>query len=403
MTRGRHSAAVALVVVSAALMVVGVAAWFATLSLVNATDASDYSLLSFVFTVAAFSIVGGVIALRRPDNLIGWLLAVIGLLFAVVVASSAVAKWALEADTIPTTVGEWISVPSNAWVAGLGLIGTQLPLRLPDGRLPSPRWRWYSRVTLALIAVSLVGMSVQPERVEDVAGTANPLASESLKWLAIAFLLVIASFLGGFAALVVRYRRADPHDRAQLRWIALGGAVFLAIFLVTLVVPDILGLPEHSAGGEAVTAFSEAAFAALPIAIGYAILRHHLYDIGVVVNRTLVYAALTATLAGAYLSSVLLLQLVLNGVTGNSSLAVAGSTLAVAALFRPARSRIQELVDRRFYRRKYDARQTLESFATRLRDEVALDVLSAELRGVVVETMQPAHVSLWLRVREGGQ
>jgi hypothetical protein len=211
---------------------------------------------------------------------------------------------------------------------------------------------------------------------------------------------LILCFFVALAALVVRYRRADALDRAQLRWVALGGAVFLAIYIVTLPLPSTLGTSDDSTAANLITAVSQAAFGALPIAIGYAILRHRLYDIDVVVNRTLVYGALTATLAAAYLGCVLLLQLLLGGITGDSGLAVAGSTLAVAALFRPARARIQAAVDRRFFRRKYDAQRTLEAFSSRLRDEVDLRALSSELGAVVRETLQPAHLSLWLRTPE---
>jgi hypothetical protein len=398
----RSELAVGLVVASTALVVIGVAASFAT-----PKDPSDatvaWDAFSFVVPVAAFSIVGGLIAVRRPDNAIGWLMTTIGLLFAIVLACSTVAKWGLATDALPTAVAEWVSVGSSLWVIALGVMGTQLPLRLPDGRLPSPRWKWFSRISIALIVVSLVGMVTQQGRVEEVPGSANPLGAAWAEPLAAAIFLVILSFVVGIAALFIRYRHADALDRVQLRWVAFGGGVFLAVYLVTLPLPSSIGASEHSTTASVITLVSQAAFGALPIAIGYAILRHRLYDIDVVINRTLVYGALTATLAGTYLGTVLLLQLLLNGVTGDSGLAVAGSTLAVAALFRPARAQIQGAVDRRFFRRKYDAQRTLEAFSSRLRDEVDLRALSSELNAVVRETLQPAHLSLWLRAPGAGR
>jgi hypothetical protein len=399
MTGRRREPAVWLVAVTAALMALGIAAAVATPD--RASEGSGaWGAIYFVLPIAAFSIVGVLIALRRPGNAIGWLLATIGLLFAIVVACSGVAKWGLVTNALPDAVAEWIGVGSSVWVIALGLLGTQLPLRLPDGRLPSPRWTWFSRISLALIALTLIGMAAQRGRVEDVPGSANPVGSAWVEPLSGAIFLLILCFFGALAALVIRYRRADSLDRAQLRWVALGGAVFLVIYLVSLPLPSTLGTSDHSTTANLITAVSQAAFGALPIAIGYAILRHRLSDIDVVVNRALVYGALTATLAGMYLGSVLLLQLLLDGITGDSGLAVAGSTLAVAALFRPARARIQAAVDRRFFRRKYDAQRTLEAFSSRLRDEVDLRALSSELNAVVRETLQPAHVSLWLRAPE---
>ena len=392
MTRPGRRATLTLAAVTVGLLLLGNAAAVATPGWLSGDRASaDWGTLSFVPPVLAFAVVGGLITWRRADNTIGWLLGAIGALFALVVASSSISSWALRTRSLPETVGEWISVGSNAWVIALGLIGTQLPLRLPDGRLPSPRWRWFSWATIALIGVSVVGMSALPGPVEGVAGTSGPLTAEWAQPLAAAFLLVIASFVGALASLILRYRRATAHDRAQLRWVAFGGGLFLVVYMVTL--PNSGG---DSTTSTVVTAVAQLAFGALPVAIGYAMLRHDLYDIDIVINRTLVYGTLTLILAVSYFASVLLLRLVLSPLTGESDLAVAASTLAVAALFRPLRSRIQATVDRRFYRSRYNATRILEVFSDRLRHSVDLDAIDADLRDVVNQTMQPKHLSLWL-------
>jgi hypothetical protein len=191
-------------------------------------------------------------------------------------------------------------------------------------------------------------------------------------------------------------RRARGVERQQLKLVLAIGAV-----VAVVVVLDMTSWLIWPHGGlQLRMGVMGIGFAAFPLAAGVAILRYRLYDIDVVINRTLVYGALSATLAGTYAGTVLLLQLVLSGATSGSGLAIAGSTLAVAALVRPARGRIQSAVDRRFYRQKYDAARTVERFGARLRDEVDLDALGSELRAVVAHTMQPATVSLWLRFPE---
>ena len=223
----------------------------------------------------------------------------------------------------------------------------------------------------------------------------NPFAVDSpvVDVLALGFALLVIMLLAAAASLVVRFRRARGAERQQLKWIASAASIGPLVSVV-----GSLYWPAWQA--QAATLLGSAL---IPIAAGIAILRYRLYDIDVVINRALVYGALSAALAGTYLSSVLLLQLVLSGVTANNGLAIAGSTLAVAALFQPARRRIQATVDRRFYRSRYDAARTLERFGAQLRDEVDLDTLGDELRAVVAETMQPAHVTLWLRSPAAGR
>jgi hypothetical protein len=213
-------------------------------------------------------------------------------------------------------------------------------------------------------------------------------------FLGFGFIFTMGSVVLAVIATRVRLRRSRGLEREQLKWLVLAAATTGITVVGTLAVYLAAGI---DVGWEAVLGLG---FATFPVAAGVAILRYRLYDIDVVINRTLVYGALTATLALAYLGSVLLLQFAVSPLTADSNLAIAGSTLAVAALFRPARAGIQEAVDRRFYRRKYDAQRTVQAFSARLRDEVQLGALRSELSKVVQETLQPAHVSLWLRTPE---
>ncbi len=237
---------------------------------------------------------------------------------------------------------------------------------------------------------------IHPGALPDFPGVQNPYGVEA-GWVdvlqPIAAFLLIAAIVGSVVSVVLRFRRARGEQRQQMKWIAFSGAVAAVAILVMT--------PLYEVVGEAVANVTMMlAILGLPTATAIAIVRYRLYDIDVVINRTLVYGSLTATLAGVYAGSVLLLQLVLSGLTQGSGLAVAASTLAVAALFRPVRGRIQKTVDRRFFRSRYDAAQTIASFGARLRDEVDLGALSTDLQAVVAETMRPDHISLWLRTNE---
>jgi hypothetical protein len=344
--------------------------------------------------IAGFSIVGVLIASRQPRNPIGWLFCGIGVAGSLMSLSRGYAEFWLDGQAASTTLGEtaiWYSDVS--WAPVMLPAATFLLLLFPDGRLLSRRWRpvaWCAGLGIALV---FAADSFDPGPLPDFPQVANPYGVESPMidvLTPIGLLLLLVALVGSPLSLVLRFRRAGYEQRQQIKWLALAGAVAAVTFVVAFVGYDLWTAPVAD-GAIMLTVL------ALPVAAGIAILRYRLYDIDLVINRTLVYGALTATLAAAYVGTVLLLQLVLSP---GSDLAIAGSTLAVAALFRPARRRIQSAVDRRFYRRRYDAQRTLEEFAARLRDQIELNALNAELGAVVQETLQPAHVSLWLRERK---
>jgi hypothetical protein len=346
--------------------------------------------------VIGFAGVGALIASRHPGNLIGWLFCGIALAGSLMSLVRGYAEYWLDGNSASTTLGELAaSYGDVSWVPAILPAATFLLLLFPNGRLPSRRWRpvaWCAGLGIALV---FVGDFTSGGPLEDYPEVVNAYGVDSpvLDLVeVIGALLLLVALVGSPLSLVLRYRRAGRDERQQIKWLALAGAVAATTFVIAVAAWDLLSEPV--ANGAIMLSI-----VALPVAAGVAILRYRLYDIDVVINRTLVYGALTATLALTYLGSVLLLQLALSGITEGSGLAVAASTLAVAALFRPARARIQQGVDRRFYRRKYDAQHTLEGFSARLRDQVDLAALSSDLSGVVRETLQPAHVTLWLRER----
>jgi hypothetical protein len=364
----------------------------------------------FVLVMAVFPLVGLLIVRRQPRNTVGWLLLGVGLVWAVGGATDNYARYGLLVN--PGSLPEpAIAAVINAviWAPAIGLMGTFVILLYPDGRLPSQRWRWVAWLSGATVAALTVTMCLTPGRLDSGPGDGamNPLGWEAARsGLSVLFgvllpllpICIVACAVG----LVFRFRRSTGVERLQLKWLATAAAAVALLFLMSIMIT--LVLPESVTTSDDVRPWLELlddvtflSFALLPAAIGVAILRYRLYDIDVVINRALVYGSLTALLGAVYLGLVLLLQLLINPMTLESDLAVAGSTLAVAGLFRPARARIQGIVDRRFYRSRYDAARTIDAFAGSLRHEVDLEAVGGGLQTAVRDTMQPAHVSLWLR------
>ena len=332
---------------------------------------------------------GLLVVRRRPRDPVGWIFIAAPALVCASVAGGDYAEWsaARGSDGPQVVAAAWVT--SWAWPVGLGAYALLVPLLFPTGRPPGPRWRWLLRADLVFLAFAFAVLATQPGNT--VPGVGNPIGISASDSTAVTFTIagsVLVLMALGLASAVVRYRRAGGIERTQLRLCVAAACVSGVGFVVLSLL-----LPFGS--------LYTLDYALLPAAMGVAMLRHRLYDVDVIIRRTLVYAALTAALAGCYLGGVAGLGALLRTVTGQSgTLAVTLSTLATAAAFQPLRRRIGRVVDRRFARTAYDAEAAAAAFSARLRDELDVDAVSREMLTVVAGTVRPAHAGLWLRTTE---
>jgi hypothetical protein len=389
-------------------------AWaLATLTIVSVCFLAAFTILyrdarlqelPFLVGVVVSALVGAVIASRRLRNPIGWFFVLSSSSFAL---SETTLRYAVHGVVIAPgslPLAHAMAWPSSwLWVPGIALVLVFLPLYFPNGRLLSPRWRPVLWLAIFLSATLTVLRAFAPGETSGVRGVTNPLGIGVLRPVSgelgndLTSVLFLIPFLASLVSLVVRFWRSRGEERQQMKWITYAaGAMFTMVLLVTVL--DVLA--PNSALAKVINLLTEATFASIPVAVGTAVLKYRLYDIDLLINRTLVYGALTGILALVYFGGVTATQAFLQAFTDQErlpQLVIVASTLAIAALFSPLRRRIQSFIDRRFYRRKYDAVKTLEAFNARLRDETELETLSGDVVGVVRETMQPAHVSMWLK------
>jgi hypothetical protein len=393
-TRAAPWLAWSLMVLSVVLVVGGIALALMTRS--TAPERPYYGPVDAVFylaTVLTFSVVGAIIASRQPRNAIGWIFCGVGLVMGINSLAGGYAEYRLSGDSAPGSLAQtaaWFA--SWSWSILVYVPTSFLLLLFPDGRLPSSRWRpvaWCAAIGF------LAGYTLEAGPLDDFPQILNPYRVDSLILDAVAVtgaILASASMVASAVSLIVRMRRAERAERQQIKWLAYGGAIAVGAVFAS----GVISIWSGNVG----IAVSSVGLLGVPIFTGVAIARYRLYDIDIVINRTLVYGALTAALVAVYFGGVATLQTLFRALSGQEQqpqLAIVVSTLAIAALFNPLRRRIQSFIDRRFYRSKYDARKTLEAFSAKLRDETDLDALRDDLVGVVRGTMQPAHVSLWLR------
>jgi hypothetical protein len=361
------------------------------LAILNRSDVAAAAIFPLALTTSA--VVGGLVASRLPANPVGWFFLGSAGCFAFSEVAAEYASYGLTGAPAMAWLLSWL------WVPGVTLLLVFLPLYFPDGWLVSPRWRWVARLALIFSVGGVVVSAVKPGEIQEE-DLVNPLGIEALRPVmalldTFAFAVYFALLFASAASLVVRFRRSGSVERQQIKWLALAAVVIPVWFLTNA--------PIQAAAPTLFLVLDAFVVSTLiPLTAGIAILRYRLYDIDVVINRALVYVVLTASLVLVYVASVAGLQRLFSPLTGEDNpLSIVASTLLIAALFGPLRRRVQGFIDRRFYRKKYDAAKTLEDFGVRLREETNLGALSEDLVGVVRGTLQPAHASLWLRPPAG--
>jgi hypothetical protein len=364
-------------------------------SLLNLQAKNPWEDFVVIVGFGAFAVVGALVVGKRPANPIGWIMVTVALMAAIFPTGDSYAAYVMSTRGRPdafAVLGAWAQ--SWYWFLLTSLAFIYLPLLFPDGRLLSRRWLWVAvppgigtlaTLVLGAFTETLTGQNVD-YRIDNPIGIEGLAPVEQLPIFGALGVLLGIGFLGAVASVAVRFRRSRGIERQQMKWF-----LYSTAFLWALPVGDYLpGVIDE-------VVFS-VIFVGLPVAIGIAVLRYRLYEIDIIINRTLVYGSLTAILVALYFGGILVLQRLFVLLSGQqSTLAIVASTLLIAALFNPLRRRIQSFIDKRFYRRKYDARKTLEAFSSKLRDETDLEALHDELVGVVRQTMQPAYASLWLR------
>jgi hypothetical protein len=356
-----------------------------------ANEGFNLDLIAFALSFFSVQIVGAILLSHRPDNSIGWIMSGLGLFVALQIFAEGYAPPDREFPA-GGLVLTWMVAHAYLFIF---FSIAMLFFLFPTGSVTHPRWRLITRAMVMGLVISVVSLYTRPGPLDDESGNGavNPYAIDA-GFLDVMGVVGAVMLLGGVAlsvvALIIRFRKSSGVTRLQMKWFAGASAIFAAVLTVNLVLRNFFTLPA------AVDIVLSLVFALIPLSLGNAILRYRLYEIDVFINRALVYGALSAMVVLLYISFVFALQLVLDPITADSDFAVAASTLAVAALFQPLRSRTQAFIDKRFYRRKYDSAQALAGFGARTRDEVDLDALQQDIVSVVRTTIQPAHVALWL-------